>query len=1027
MASLYFTANSIGDVSNGDTAAITGKNGFIGIAGTIPILVTEISSIDMDSNVLLNVEGLNLLEDKNFSNHLLEVNDGFFNGLKGLDYISVPVNEKSNTGAALDFVGYNPSVTQYSSNILSYNISANTITFENEQSQGVGLFDVLPTPPFYAKLAQIIDTRFFTSKKFYITGSNKYRQVVNNVENLTGSNTFDLKIKPRTSNEITVWVDGNIEPKGAWVWDNLSNITLDISSGTRLLKTRVDYYTAPAVEIGDNISFYSENVYAVANVSYDISSPTYNVDLTTANFYEIELRDNIKANVSGLTFVNISNDIVGLIGNVDVVANSFSLDYNENVYTGNFNLANNQLYNIQVPLDFKPVTLSSDRVLKDVNPGISIVRARNMNSSGRRSPFVRKEVQINEIPIKKVDNLTISEQLYKDTSQGIIVRAVISFDAILDQEVSDYEVSFKLNSSSADLSTFNTVKLPASGIDSDGKIRYVINNLDRGRISAINSITVRVVPLNKGIRGITAEASQSIIGKSAPPLNIQGVAGGQEGQTLKFIWKVPTNSDGTVVDLDLNEIIIKRLGGIVDPADAASKWPIADPVAKVATPANSVTLSIGNYGVYTYFFKTKDTSSNESEEIRTLTISTQRPARIDAYKAWSEDEPSSNIITGQPNEAPFENNYPSFADSLGGLSSASSGLVDNANGSSSGWTVISGSPTDLLADDNATYTTQIRDVGSVITGSIIVTANGSQGITSTFNDLKEIILTGATETSPGDNVLVDVDFGGIGHILGFDNATAAVVSYNSYFRTLTSGGDAGNVYAIWNAGQYVGDDANANSWALIAGVINANAIALGDSYWANGMPTGTNLLSNINSSTSYELVNLEQFIDDTGQLTFQGQNGIIDTNLEYRYTTANPYYANGNVNALVFSDGVTNDGWKPYGGSTINFRWFQVRFNVQNSQPNQADYLLDKLNYSIDIENKIYTETITVTTSPQSIDFSNRQFIEPPNITLTLGSDNNYLPVLIPGWSKDGANINVYSNTGSAVTGVEVTVTAIGV
>jgi transcription antitermination factor NusA-like protein len=104
---------------------------------------------------------------------------------------------------------------------------------------------------------------------------------------------------------------------------------------------------------------------------------------------------------------------------------------------------------------------------------------------------------------------------------------------------------------------------------------------------------------------------------------------------------------------------------------------------------------------------------------------------------------------------------------------------------------------------------------------------------------------GSAGLSPSANVLVDNAFGGIGTILGFNNAQAAAVSYNSFHKTLTSGGALGNIYAIRNTGQFLGDSANSNSYALIAGVINSNAIALGQVYFANGRPSGSNNFGNV--------------------------------------------------------------------------------------------------------------------------------------------------------------------------------------
>ena len=92
------------------------------------------------------------------------------------------------------------------------------------------------------------------------------------------------------------------------------------------------------------------------------------------------------------------------------------------------------------------------------------------------------------------------------------MRVTVLFDHIEAQEVTDYEISYKLDSVTAvgtddggtDLTSFNTVKVPATGIDDDGKIRFTVTGINRGLSSQTNAVTFRVTPLNKNLRGSTS-------------------------------------------------------------------------------------------------------------------------------------------------------------------------------------------------------------------------------------------------------------------------------------------------------------------------------------------------------------------------------------------------------------------------------------------------------------------------------------------------------------------------------------------
>jgi len=247
-------------------------------------------------------------------------------------------------------------------------------------------------------------------------------------------------------------------------------------------------------------------------------------------------------------------------------------------------------------------------------------------------------------------------------------------------------------------------------------------------------------------------------------------------------------------------------------------------------------------------------------------------------------------------------------------------------------------------------------------------------------------------------------------------------------ETLVSGGLTGNVYALWNPGQHDGDISNANSYALIAGVINTNAVELSGTFFGNGVPTFSNSLANFTTITgSYELVNLTQFVDPDAQLAFTGPDGGAAQNLEIRTSTQNVHYANGNVDSTLFTGGSINEGWVSSGGGNKLFQWFQVRFTVEILNPQQIEFFLDKFEYTVDLEDKIFTTEVDVQANPTVVDYSLENFLVAPNITVTIVGTSTPLIALVSAKNKTEADIQVFDAIdGSPATSL-VAVQAIGV
>ena len=120
----------------------------------------------------LTVEGLNVAFDENFFKHVLEVNDaGVFSNLKGDDFISVPIKEKTAPQGLLNFVGFATDITQLSVNIVGFDKSTNIVKFENTRTNGLNLIDRLPAAPFFVNINQLLDARFYNNNSFYVSGS----------------------------------------------------------------------------------------------------------------------------------------------------------------------------------------------------------------------------------------------------------------------------------------------------------------------------------------------------------------------------------------------------------------------------------------------------------------------------------------------------------------------------------------------------------------------------------------------------------------------------------------------------------------------------------------------------------------------------------------------------------------------------------------------------------------------------------------------------------------------------------------
>jgi hypothetical protein len=1056
--------NDFTNIVDGQKAMIYGKNGFTTEIGVSKLLVTAAEVVDRDNifkpngNIQLTISGFGGLVDTNFVNnvHVLTAIDTFeADGLKGRNVVGIPIveREQSGVGDGIDlkgFIGYNPRVTNFSSTVQGFNPATNTLKISNEGSSST-LFNKIPTPPFYISLSQIIDYRHFSrSNTIYVTGTTN-ETIRTNVATTTNISDHVFKqplgVAVRHKAFVDVFVNGNKYDTTSWDLekglDNLANsqvvinlTTVPITGDTGMdIRVVANNYSVPIIEIGDKISWATDNTYVIKNTSYDPLSPKYNAYLTANSIYRVELAQRIKSNVSATYAINISPDPIGTIGNVNSGAKTVTFDYESAIYNTSLNLGNNSIYLLNIPLDsYEPLSFSdsTSRIIPRAEKGFHSVKARTVNKLGRRSAFVTNSITVLPIPIMAVKNLLVTEELYKDSSVGVSTRAIVSFDHITGQEVTDYEISYKIVPTGSDGSAYTTIKVAAQGVEADGKIKVKIENIERGLSSAsINELIVRVIPLNRLIRGSPAVVRQEIQGKRTPPLNVVNFVVGQVGEALAIFWQYVKDQNGNNVDIDLKEVHIRRIEGAIDTDSQNTlntNWAKSSPLVIVAASDNKVTPAIDSFGTATYLVKTKDTSGNFCENVVGYVYNSVGQLFNSAYKVWSEDDPAAIYVPGIQNANYNEHAFASFYSSNNyGFPSITfnASTTDNANGSSTGWSVINDSPSDLRCLGDGVYRTSIRDVGVQQTSAaIVVDLLGFQSIKSTWLDYAEIIGEGAiVEDSSTVGTLKDINFSGalgIGNILGYSNTSAATVTYNNENKTLGSGSQSGypsNVFAITTyRGNYDGDDANANILSLIAGVSSDDTIVLGKSWFANGYSTGSNGWANLRvAGSTYRLVNLKQWLDLPESATYYGTLDTIEAITELRITTSDPYLSNGTVNNSAFTSTAGSEGFFPLASGAKTFQYFQLQVKILNKDPQQAEYILDKFRYKVLINEKTFTDTVTVPIETTYIDYSRMAYTRIPKITaliVSASSDQFSARAIIRDRGITGANISVYFANG---------------
>lgn len=1050
MAIYKINTSNTSFLTAGEELVYAGKNGFTTTLGAIPIFCN--SYIANASSIVFSVPNIHLLQDDNYATHILAVP-----ALEGISttYVKAPILQYPASVIKEGSIGYTEQDSSISLDIQTYSVTANTITVSNKPYGESSLVSsILPVAPFYITAYQTLTSNNFSNRTAYITGSTRSIKRTNNVEGVSGSYTSNLGVTPRSRNNIKVYLD-DIQTDSFTLSND--NVSVTLTGSTSEVKTVVELYTVPAIESKDLVSLtVFNNLYSVINTSYVANDALYDANLTNNNFYKIKFNKEFSANVGGLYLLNVSPDLTGTVGNL--TSNSFTVDTSSS-YPYSYSLSNSNIYYLYQKSKVRYTTARLDEFgrLQGTQPATYIVEATNINRYNRASNSIRRTIEVEPLNASKITNIDITESIVIDTSGGASINITATFPTIRGRDITSYEIKYRVTSAEGEVLPGGIASIPHD--ESLENISYTINGLPRGRTAGGNTLEITVTPMIGLFRGFPNRRTHFIIGKQGSPSGVQNLNVAQQGVFLLFSWQFQLTTEGYILDLDTKEVEIRQYPGLVDVSSEesiAAAWGFSIVVARVAFPNTSYTLPISSFGPYTYLLRVRDTSDIESEFIAASALSTVRPSTVRVIKAYNESDPTTSYITQDNISFPNSNDHPelsftSFSESInGGLVMSDSSNTDNSNGSATGFSIYSN--TNYLTTSTnpfAEYITPIRDMGESVRGTIRISpilAASTPGFT--YGTFYTTVVSGITDfhgsagLSPSANVLVDNAFGGIGSILGFNNAQAAAVTYSSIHKTLISGGALGNIYAIRNTGQFANDVSNANSYALIAGVINANAIALGEVYFANGKLSGSNSFGNVTiAGNSYALINLLQYGDPEATVTFLGEEKSILQNVFVRYSTSNVFYAanangvvgypgHGNVNGNAFSGAANNVefGWKNYVPGSADFQYFQVKVQLINPDPESAELILQDLKYEVDTEQKTVRQKLQITSVGGVVfDYAYANFYEIPEISaIVVDSSTSQFPQIYD-VTKTSCTIKVLnSQNGNFSSNATISVLAVG-
>ena len=199
---------------------------------------------------------------------------------------------------------------------------------------------------------------------------------------------------------------------------------------------------------------------------------------------------------------------------------------------------------------------------------------------------------------------------------------------------------------------------------------------------------------------------------------------------------------------------------------------------------------------------------------------------------------------------------------------------------------------------------------------------------------------------------------------------------------------------------------------------------------ANAMPNVTQ------NAATYKIVNLNQYLDVSTK-SFFGDPSVITQNVDIRLATSNVHLAsdptnfvfaqasNGNVKTNAFVSFNTASGFLGSTAGDQKFRFFQVRLQVQNANPAQNNYLLEALNYTVELGEQTFKQTkdIILTKGPTvnagkdgvGFNYISTDFKNAPLVTATISNTRIGLIAVLSNVTNQYANVNLYFASNGAI------------
>ena len=1095
MANLTFLVSNTTPFVGQPSAALFGKNGAKSSLGTVKPLVLNTELID--TSITFSVSNLHLMYDDNFDSHLLEArNNTQLVTLKGqapdnLLRYNLNIKSASNTaGAAENTVGHDSTLVALSSNITSFDISANTLTIDYNTAEVAAVVkNALLPSPFYVELQQIIEPTISTSNTFFVSGALSILSNTHNVAEQAGVLSLPIGVVPPAKGLISTFVNGSLieEETTEFSWSTGDDyIDHNIASSDLQIITSVENYYAPSFETNDSIFIVdNEQLNTINSVSYISSSPTYNSALTSSDFFKVKLTDNIASSVGKTTMMNTSEDLIADITSIDDINNQVTITYDEFKYDKGYELANNGVY-ILAPFsynDFNSVTLVDNKIQTPAAAGVFVFQVAAINEFNRSSVPITQSVATSYPPLGQVpeDQVVLSEKLFRDRTKGVMSRVIGQFPHIINRNVKTYDISYKIVQLSgpddhpSGITNFTSFIVEAG---EDGNIHFNINNLDLGQAGNVYSLQVKILPINGLISGIPVYKSITLAGKSDRPLELNSFNITQTNDSIVLDVEYPVDSQNNLDELDILHTEVRSLKpvvGIDNQNNINDAFLRGDKVMLLPHPLSRAEVSLDRFisGSYTFTAKTVDTSGNYSLNALARNLQVEISTQTDTLAIWNEAAPNTNISSSVGNYNYGDNVFVGVTEvDNGGLVyhidpitspilgvDTPSSLAEDANASANGFSWAQGQSqgvdkTDLLITSaNSVYVSPVRDLGSVVRGNIVVSSLVNSLLLEKFLEVSQDLIVGVSEGhSSHANVLFDSDFE-IGTVTGYNNSESSF-SFSDTHNTITDGSANNKVFVVVNPGQEVvgsidaaDDVSNIHSYALVAGAINTNAIELSAVYYANGKPvptgnaTNSTALSNITQSGStYKLVDMNQFVDAFGSKDFS-PDVEVSKNVYVRFSSTNVFEASdnvsskphGNVNVSLFDGGDDDENWQSNYFGLRRFRYFQVKteFDI-NDYGDSANTFIDELNYEVRGIKKELTTIVSSTNKIQGnlvVDYSSAEFFRTPTVFTQVLSANTSLISRTSDLTNESCNVTIFNTQNGNVVddpGIEITISATG-